>query len=90
MNIRNTLLILIKNIHTALDEIYYEGNCAHSEQNTGGTEVIGGHDTVSRHLDDFQLGQAYAYVECLEILQTCEQLRQLGLEYDIESRYPLA
>ena len=89
MTMRNTLLTLIKNIHTALNELYEGGNYVHSEQNTDGTEDICGHVAASRHLDDFQLGQAYAYVECLEILQTCEQLRPLGLDYDAESRYPL-
>ena len=85
MDIHNTLLLLIKNIHTALDELYDEGDCAHAKLNTGGARA----GTECPLSDDFLLGQAYAYVECLEILQTCAQLRTLGLDYDIESRYPL-
>ena len=38
---------------------------------------------------DFALGQIYAYLECLEILQGCPDFRKLGLDYDIEKRFPL-
>ena len=38
---------------------------------------------------DFLLGQIYAYVECLEILQLCPAFRRLGIDYDVEKRYPL-
>ena len=39
--------------------------------------------------NDFCLGQIYAYVECLEILQLCPSFRNLGLDYDIEKKFPL-
>ena len=39
--------------------------------------------------DNFCLGQIYAYVECLEILQLCPSFRNLGLDYDIEKKFPL-
>ena len=38
--------------------------------------------------NDFCLGQIYAYVECLEILQLCPSFRNLGLDYDIEKKFP--
>ena len=39
--------------------------------------------------NDFCLGQIYAYVECLEILQLCPSFCNLGLDYDIEKKFPL-
>ena len=39
--------------------------------------------------NDFCLGQIYAYVECLEILQLFPSFRNLGLDYDIEKKFPL-
>ena len=39
--------------------------------------------------NNFCLGQIYAYVECLEILQLCPSFRSLGLDYDIEKRFPI-
>ena len=36
-----------------------------------------------------RLIQIYAYLECLEILQGCPEFRKLGLDYDIEKRFPL-
>ncbi len=39
--------------------------------------------------NDFCLGQIYAYVECLEILQLCPSFSNLGLNYDIEKKFPL-
>ena len=41
------------------------------------------------NISDFALGQIYAYLECLEILQGCPEFRKLGLDYDIEKRFPL-
>lgn len=38
---------------------------------------------------DFLLGQIYAYVECLEILQQCPSFRKMGLDYTIEDKFPL-
>lgn len=40
--------------------------------------------------NDFICGQIYACVECLEILQQCPAFRNLGLNYDIEKKYPLS
>lgn len=40
-------------------------------------------------ISDFALGQIYAYLECLEILQCCPEFRKLGLDYNIEKRFPL-
>ena len=40
--------------------------------------------------DRFFLGEKYAYVECLEIIQNWSEARKRGLDYDIESRFPLA
>ena len=40
-------------------------------------------------LDDFALDQIYAYVECLETLQKCPAFRALGLDYEIEERFPV-
>ena len=39
--------------------------------------------------NDFCLGQIYAFVECLEILQLCPSFRNLGLDYDIKKSFPL-
>ena len=39
--------------------------------------------------NDFCLGQIYAYAECLENLQLCPSFRNLGLDYDIEKKFPL-
>lgn len=35
----------------------------------------------------FIKGERIAYIECLEILQQCEDYKKLGLDYDIEARY---
>lgn len=85
MEIRNILMLLIKNIHTTIDELYDSGNCSCKAENADSSD----NKPDNHSLNDFQLGQAYAYVECLEILQSCEQLSALGLDYNIESRYPL-
>lgn len=37
----------------------------------------------------FPLGAKYAYVECLEIIQHWEEASSLGLDYDIEKRFPI-
>lgn len=39
--------------------------------------------------NDFAVGQIYAYVECLEILQLCPALHSHLLNYDIEQKFPL-
>lgn len=39
--------------------------------------------------DRFFLGEKYAYVECLEIIQEWENAKFLGLDYDVEKRFPI-
>lgn len=39
--------------------------------------------------EDFALGQIYAYVECLEILQLSPKFRKMGLDYEIETQFPI-
>lgn len=39
--------------------------------------------------DKFLFGQKYAFVECLEIIQEWDQARALGLDYDVEKRFPI-
>ena len=38
---------------------------------------------------DFLIGQIYAYVECLEVLQGCATIRREFLNYEIEEKFPL-
>lgn len=38
---------------------------------------------------DFLIGQIYAYVECLEVLQGCAEIRRELLNYEIEEKFPL-
>lgn len=44
------------------------------------------HDNLS---DNFILGQKYAYVECLELLQNLAGPSALHIEFVIENKYPL-
>lgn len=37
----------------------------------------------------FLFGEKMAYVECLEIIQSWEKAKEIGLNYDIEERYPV-
>lgn len=37
----------------------------------------------------FFLGEKYAYVECLEMVQTWNEAKTRGLDYNIERRFPL-
>lgn len=39
--------------------------------------------------DDFILGQKYAYVECLELLQSLADSSALHIDFVIENKYPL-
>lgn len=39
--------------------------------------------------EQFLYGEKTAYVECLEIIQLWEHALTSGLDYDVESRYPL-
>lgn len=38
---------------------------------------------------DFSIGEKYAYIECLEIIQKWEKAGEAGLNYDIEKRFPI-
>ncbi len=38
---------------------------------------------------EFVVGKRHAYVECLEIIQNWAEAKLVGLDYDIEKRYPL-
>ncbi len=40
-------------------------------------------------ISDFIYGEKTAYVECLEIVQQWECAEDIGLNYEIEKRYPL-
>lgn len=40
--------------------------------------------------NDFICGEKTAYVECLELLQSVGKPHSLGLDYDIEERYPIS
>lgn len=40
--------------------------------------------------DDFILGQKYAYVECLELLQNLTNSSALHIDFKIENKYPIA
>ena len=39
--------------------------------------------------DEFCYGGKTAYVECLEIIQEWEGAKRVGLDYNVEERYPL-
>lgn len=39
--------------------------------------------------NDFVIGEKTAYVEALELLQEIYDKQSLGLDFDIEERYPL-
>ena len=50
-------------------------------------EIHANLDELCSESDDFALGQRYAYLECLEILQLCPAFRRPGIAYDTERRY---
>lgn len=41
------------------------------------------------YIDPFTYGEKTAYVECLEIVQLWEEAKAHGLDFDIESIYPV-
>lgn len=47
------------------------------------------YDSGREKSEDFAIGQVYAYIDCLEILQSCPAFRKLGLNYEIEKRFPV-
>lgn len=38
---------------------------------------------------EFAYGEKTAYVECLEVIQLWKGAKDLGLDYNVEERYPL-
>lgn len=42
-----------------------------------------------RESNEFCYGGKTAYVECLEIIQQWENAKSIGLDYEIEKKYPL-
>lgn len=46
-------------------------------------------DVQSDDKNNFCYGERIAYTECLEIIQYWEKANQIGLDFDIEKRYPL-
>lgn len=39
--------------------------------------------------DSFRYGEQTAYTECLEIIQAWKGATKIGLDFDIEKKYPL-
>ena len=39
--------------------------------------------------NSFQYGEQSAYTECLEIIQAWKDAEKIGLNFDIETKYPL-
>lgn len=46
-------------------------------------------DVTDSEDEQFLYGEKTAYVECLEIIQLWEHALTSGLDYNVESRYPL-
>ena len=46
-------------------------------------------DAKAYDRDAFAYGERTAYTECLEMLQLYDDPKELGLDYDIEKKYPL-
>jgi len=44
---------------------------------------------VTDEADPFAYGEKTAYTECLEIFQYWDKAKDKGLNFDIETRYPL-
>lgn len=39
--------------------------------------------------NEFAYGEKTAYVECLEMIQIWEHARAMGLDYEVEKRFPI-
>lgn len=39
--------------------------------------------------EQFEYGEKYAYIECLEYVKMWEKAEEFGLNFEIEERYPL-
>ena len=46
-------------------------------------------DTKPDDADCFGYGERTAYTECLEMIQLWEDAKQVGLDFEIEKKYPL-
>ncbi len=54
-------------------------------------------DLLEYHLEElngmenvpFALGEKYAFVECLEIIQNWQNAEDFGLAYNVEERFPI-
>lgn len=46
-------------------------------------------DARANDADAFRYGERTAYTECLEIIQMWEKAAKIGLDFDIETKYPL-
>ena len=46
-------------------------------------------DTKPDDADCFGYGERTAYTECLEMIQLWENAKQVGLDFNIEKKYPL-
>lgn len=46
-------------------------------------------DTKPEDADCFGYGERTAYTECLEMVQLWEKAKQVGLDFEIEKKYPL-
>ncbi len=46
-------------------------------------------DFKDREEEQFQYGERTAFTECLEYLQAWDRAKEIGLDFDIEERYPL-
>lgn len=53
------------------------------------TEILEELSAEGVEMNDFILGQKYAFIECLEILQAFQLAKYFGLDYDIEDKFPL-
>ncbi len=46
-------------------------------------------DVTDEPHTQFEYGEKYAYIECLEFLQWWEKANENGLDFDIEKRFPI-
>ena len=46
-------------------------------------------DCRDAKLTPFECGEKLAYTECLEMIQFYEKAKELGLDFNIEERFPL-
>ena len=46
-------------------------------------------DTKPEDADCFGYGERTAYTECLEMIRLCKKADRIGLDFEIEKKYPL-